>query len=50
MLLLAAISHLLPLRAQQPDQGPNNPVNPVLGHLGLTVIALVYVLVVMWQN
>lgn len=49
MLLLAAISHLLPLRAQQPDQGPN-PVNPVLGHLGLTVIALVYVLVVMWQS
>jgi hypothetical protein len=49
MLLLAAISHLIPLRAQLPDQGPSN-VNPVLGHLGLTIIALVYVLVIMWQN
>jgi len=49
MLLLAAIAHLIPLRAQQPDQGPSH-VNPILGHLGLTVIALVYVLVIMWQN
>jgi hypothetical protein len=49
MLLLAAIAHLMPVRALEPDQGPN-PVNPVLGHLGLTIIALVYVLFVMWQN
>ena len=49
MLLLAAIAHLVPIRAPEPDQGPSH-VNPVLGHLGLTIIALVYVLVVMWQN
>ncbi|MGD0502132.1 MAG: hypothetical protein ABSD02_05290 [Steroidobacteraceae bacterium] len=49
MLLLAAIAHLVPIRALEPDQGPSH-VNPVLGHLGLTIIALVYVLVVMWQN
>jgi hypothetical protein len=49
MLLLSAIAHLMPVRAQQPDQGPSN-FNAVLGHLGLTIIALVYVLVVMWQN
>ena len=49
MLLLAAIAHLMPFRAPEPDQGPNH-VNPVLGHVGLTIIALVYVLVVMWQT
>ncbi len=49
MLLLAALSHLIPVRAQQPDQGPSY-VNPALGHLGLTIIALVYVLIVVWQN
>jgi hypothetical protein len=49
MLSLAAIAHLVPVRALEPDQGPAH-VNPVLGHLGLTIIALVYVLVVMWQN
>jgi hypothetical protein len=49
MLLLAAIAHLLPVRAQQPDQGPNH-ANSVLGHLGLTIIALVYVLIILWQN
>jgi hypothetical protein len=49
MLLLAALLHLIPVRAQQPDQGPEY-VNPALGHLGLTVIALVYVLILMWQN
>jgi hypothetical protein len=48
MLLLAAIAHLIPCRAQQPDQGPT-PFNYALGHLGLTIIALVYVLIVMWQ-
>ena len=49
MLLLAAIAHLVPIRALEPDQGPSHG-NPVLGHLGLTIIALVYVLVVMWQS
>ena len=49
MLLLAAIAHLIPARAQQTDQGPNY-ANPIVGHLGLTIIALVYVLIVMWQN
>jgi hypothetical protein len=49
MLLLAAIAHLIPFRALKPDQGPNY-LHPLLGHAGLTVIALVYVLIVMWQN
>jgi hypothetical protein len=49
MLLLAAIAHLIPMRALETNQGPNQ-VNPMLGHLGLTIIALVYVLVVMWQT
>ncbi|HEX4153129.1 MAG TPA: hypothetical protein VHY75_13060 [Steroidobacteraceae bacterium] len=49
MLLPAVISHLIPVRAQQPDQGPGY-LNPALGHLGLTIIALVYVLISIWQN
>ena len=49
MLLLAAISHLIPCRAQQSEQGPVH-VNSALGHLGLTIIALVYVLIIMWQG
>jgi hypothetical protein len=49
MLLLAAIAHLIPCRAQQPDQG-SLPLNPAIGHLGFTIIALVYVLIVMWQG
>jgi hypothetical protein len=49
MLSLAAIAHLIPCRAQQPDQGAL-PVNPAIGHLGLTIIALVYVLIIMWQG
>jgi hypothetical protein len=49
MLLLAAIAHLNPVRALETNQGPNH-VNPMLGHLGLTIIALVYVLVVVWQS
>jgi hypothetical protein len=48
MLLLAFIAHLIPFRTQQPDQGPL-PFNSALGHLGLTIIALVYVLIIMWQ-
>lgn len=49
MLLLALIARLLPCPAEQSDQGIL-PWYPALGHLGLTVIALVYVLVVMWQG
>jgi len=49
MLLLAVISHLIPWRAQQSDQGTVY-ANSALGHLGLTIIALVYVLIVMWQG
>lgn len=49
MLLLAAIAHLLSFRALKPEQGPNY-LHPLLGHAGLTIIALVYVLIVMWQN
>ncbi|HTV95322.1 MAG TPA: hypothetical protein VME42_04950 [Steroidobacteraceae bacterium] len=49
MLLLAAIAHLMPGRAEQPDQGAL-PLHPAVGHLGLTIIALVYVLIVMWQG
>jgi hypothetical protein len=48
MLPLAAISHLIPARAQ-PDQGLMES-NPAIGHLGLTIIALVYVLITLWQS
>jgi len=48
MLLLAAIAPLIPGRAQYTDDGFLS-FNPALGHLGLTIIALVYVLVIMWQ-
>src|SRR5580658_10654637 len=49
MLLLALIARLLPVPAEQPDQGAL-PLHPAIGHLGLTIIALVYVLVVMWRG
>ncbi len=49
MLSLAAIAHLIPVRELKPDQGPTR-VNQALGHLGLTIIALVYVLIVMWRD
>ncbi len=49
MLPLALIARLLPAPAEQPDQGAM-PLNPAIGHLGLTIIALVYVLVVMWRS
>jgi hypothetical protein len=48
MLLLALIARLMPCPAEQPDQGSLRWY-PAIGHLGLTIIALVYVLVVMWQ-
>ena len=44
MLLLAAIAHLSPRRAQQSEQGAV-ALNPAVGHIGLTIIALVYVLI-----
>jgi hypothetical protein len=48
MLLLAAIAHLIPGRAQQSEEGAV-ALNPAVGHIGLTIIALVYVLIVMWR-
>jgi hypothetical protein len=48
MLLLAVIQHLMPFRTQ-PEQGAL-AAHAALGHLGLTIIALVYVLIFMWQN
>ena len=50
MLLLAAIAHLMPFRAPEPDQRPEPRSIRCWGMSGLTIIALVYVLVVMWQN
>ncbi len=49
MLLLVAIAHLVPAPAQQADQVLRRS-QAALGHLGLTLIALVYVLVVVWQS
>ena len=49
MLLLAAIAHLIPGRTRQSEEG-TVALNPALGHFGLTIIALVYVLIVMWQS
>jgi hypothetical protein len=49
MLPLAAIAHFIPDPAQQSDEGAL-ALNPAIGHIGLTVIALVYVLIVMWQG
>jgi hypothetical protein len=49
MLLLSAISHFMPAPARQPDQGLMQ-ANPALGHLSLTIIALVYVLITVWQG
>jgi hypothetical protein len=49
MLLPSAIAYLMPVRAQQPDQGLLQS-DPAIGHLGLTIIALVYVLITLWQS
>lgn len=49
MLLLAAIDHLLPGRALKPDQELVR-AQAAIGHVGLTIIALVYVLVIMWRS
>jgi hypothetical protein len=48
MLLLAAIARLIPARPQ-PENGLAQPT-AALGHLGLTIIALVYVLITVWQG
>lgn len=48
MLLLAAIAHFTPARVHQPDQGLPQ-ASPAVGHLSLTIVALVYVLVTVWQ-
>jgi len=49
MLLLFAISHILPARARQSDPGLAQ-LNYAIGQVGLTIIALVYVLVTVWQR
>jgi hypothetical protein len=49
MLLLAAIAHLMPPRTQRSEEEAV-ALNPAIGHIGLTVIALVYILVVMWRS
>jgi hypothetical protein len=49
MLPLALIARLLPVPAEQPDRGAL-PVSSAIGHFGLTIIALVYVLCVMWRG
>ena len=49
MLLLAAIAHFIPGRARTSEEGAV-ALNPAIGHIGLTVIALVYVLIVMWRG
>jgi hypothetical protein len=49
MLLLAAIAHVMPAPATQPSQGLLKS-NPALGHLSLTIIALIYVLLSVWRS
>jgi len=49
MLLVGAVAHLMPARTQQPDQALLQSI-AALGHLSLTLIALVYVLVILWQG
>ena len=49
MLLYAAIAHLMPARVNQPDQAIVQ-TNPAVGHLSLTLVALVYVLLSVWQS
>jgi hypothetical protein len=49
MLPLAAIAHIIPRPAQQ-SEDEALALNPAIGHIGLTIIALVYVLIVMWQG
>lgn len=48
MLFIAAVSLLMPARRQTPPPVIAR-VNPAIGHLGLTLIALIYVLLSVWQ-
>ena len=48
MLFVAALSFLMPARPHPPQQVIAH-ANRAVGHLGLTLIALVYVLVTVWQ-
>ncbi len=47
MLFLAAVNRLAQARE---DQSNDLLVKSRLGHVGLTVVALIYVLVTMWQQ
>jgi hypothetical protein len=49
MLPLAAISRFIAVRAPHPNRAAM-PLNPAIGHLGLTIITLVYVLTVLWRG
>jgi hypothetical protein len=49
MLLLAALAHLFSAHARQPDSGSVQWTSAV-GHVGLAIIALVYVLITIWQG
>jgi hypothetical protein len=49
MLLLAFIAHLAPFRTHRPAHAAVR-MHAAVGHFGLTIIALVYVLIVLWQN
>ncbi len=49
MLLLVAIARFMPTRELNTEQGLP-PANPAIGHIGLTIIALVYVLITVWQG
>lgn len=50
MLLPAAIAPLITGRARPSERDAVPAQHAALGHLGLTIIALVYVLVVLWQS
>jgi len=47
MLSIAFISRLLPAPQTSPGAVP---VHPAIGHVGLTLIALIYVLLSVWQS
>lgn len=49
-LLPAAIAPLITGRARPSERDAVPAQHAALGHLGLTIIALVYVLVVLWQS
>lgn len=47
MLPLAALAHLLPAPATEPSHLQSSPV---LGHVSLAIIGLIYVLLSVWQS